>query len=124
MTNGVEINRDEMDELARLFREHAEFSRKIFGSDDKIGHLGPIKHLHEETREVIEAPTDPKEIVDIMFLAADAVRRFLHQEDMSLQDFVGIAHAKLEVLRARKWPAPKNGEPCKHIKADDLRSSP
>ena len=103
-------------ELTKVLIDHAFFSQKTFGSDDDVGPLGPIKHLHEETGEILDAPTDPIEYVDMMFLTADSIRRFLHQINMNPYDFVRHARAKLSILELRKWPEPKDGEPRKHIK--------
>jgi len=102
--------------LTGLIIDHAAFSQITFGNDDQVGPLGPIKHLHEETKEVAETPTDPTEYVDLMFLVADAIRRFVHQSDMTLSDFVEVGGRKLETLKARDWPEPKDGEPRFHVK--------
>lgn len=105
------------DGLRDVLADHALFSQGTFGADHEIGPLGPIKHLHEETGEIIDAPSDPFEYVDMLFLTADAIRRFMAQSGLASDEFTQFAREKLAILKARDWPAPKDGVPRKHMKA-------
>lgn len=103
-------------DLSKLLIDHAAFSQKAFGSDDVIGPLGPVKHLKKECDEILDDPSDTSEYIDALFLVSDAIRRHLHQNNLNPYDFVRIGREKLEILEARKWPAPLDGEPRLHIK--------
>lgn len=98
----------EQTERERIRREHAEWSDATFGN---VGPVGPLKHLSKEALEAAAAPDDLLEWADMQFLLWDAQRRMGIPDD-----FITIAMAeKLEINKKRKWPKPKDGEPCLHI---------
>ncbi|WP_438272728.1 dATP/dGTP pyrophosphohydrolase domain-containing protein [Serratia fonticola] len=90
-------------------QQHAEWSNATFGN---VGPIGPLKHLAKEAREAAAAPHDLFEWADIQFLMWDAQRR----AGISDQQIIEAMEDKLPILRARKWPAPKDGEAREHIR--------
>lgn len=92
--------------------DHAEWSDKTFGTPDKIGCVGPLKHLAKEAIEASENPGDLSEWADIQLLLWDAQRRAGVTDEQILSAII----EKMEVNRARDWPEPKDGEPRMHIK--------
>lgn len=91
---------------------HAEWSDKTFGTPDKVGCIGPLKHLAKEAIEAAENPGDLSEWADIQLLLWDAMRRAGISDDMLLQ----AVTRKLAVNMRREWPEPKDGEPRHHKK--------
>lgn len=88
---------------------HAKWSQETFGD---VGPVGPLKHLSKEAIEAAEAPDDLSEWADMQFLLWDAQRR----AGISDGEIIAAMEEKLKVNIARKWPAPKDGEPRLHIK--------
>jgi len=112
---------DDVLAFAGLVGAHAHMSRRKFGSDQKVGPIGSVKHLGLEVLEVLKDPDDPIEYVDIVFLVADAVRRYLAQSGLSISEFVALGREKLAVIEARNYPSPLDGEPREHIKNETER---
>lgn len=96
--------------------EHAEWSKGTFGD---VGPVGPLKHLSKEALEAAENPTDLSEWADMQFLLWDAQRRAGITDDQIVEAMA----QKLPILKARKWPVAKDGEPVLHVKEDELRIS-
>lgn len=94
-----------------FFRRYAEFSNGTFGTPEERGCLGPLHHLQEEVKELIDNPNDEAEWADCFLLLLDAARRKGH----SVDDLVKFANAKLEINKARSWKQNENGV-FKHIK--------
>lgn len=93
-------------------KQHAEWSDKTFGGIDKIGAVGPLKHLAKEAIEAAENPGDLSEWADMQFLLWDAQRRAGITDDQIVNAMID----KLKVNKERVWPEPKNGEPRQHLK--------
>ena len=93
-------------------KQHAEWSDKTFGCPDKIGPIGPLKHLSKEVMEAAENPGDLSEWADMWFLLWDAQRRSGITDDQ----IIGAMVEKLKVNKERSWPEPKDGEPRQHLK--------
>ncbi|HBE9077928.1 TPA: DUF550 domain-containing protein [Serratia fonticola] len=92
-------------------QQHAEWSNATFGN---VGPVGPLKHLAKEAREAAAAPDDLLEWADMQFLLWDAQRRAGITDDQMIE----AMERKLPILKARKWPEPKDGEPRFHIKIE------
>lgn len=103
------VNLPQIQRFTRLQQEHRKFSFETFGT---VGPVGSLKHLAEEALEAAEAPDDPVEYADCQFLLWDAFNR---QRAFGVDTFLDAAEAKLQVLKTRKWPEPKDGEPRNHI---------
>lgn len=91
--------------------DHATWSDATFGS---VGPVGPLKHLSKEALEAAADPGDLSEWADMQFLLWDAQRRAGITDEQVTQAMV----EKLEVNKARHWPAPQDGEPRLHIKGE------
>lgn len=101
--------------LERFWDEQAGWSRAVFGSDEERGPAGPLKHLLKEAQEALDDPSDVIEIIDCLFLVFDAARR----AGLTYDQVVELAFHKLEINRARKWPAPTSSLddlPVEHIR--------
>lgn len=94
-------------------RAHAEWSDRQFGN---VGPVGPLKHLAKEANEAAEAPDDISEFADIIMLLWDATRRAgITDEQLA----VAVAE-KLERNKRRQWGIAKDGEPCHHLKINEI----
>lgn len=93
-------------------KQHAEWSDKTFGGIDKIGAIGPLKHLAKEAMEAAENPGDLSEWADMQFLLWDAQRRAGINDDQIINAMI----EKLKINKERSWPEPKDGEPRHHLK--------
>lgn len=91
---------------------HAEWSDKTFGGVDKVGAIGPLKHLSKEALEAADNPDDLSEWADMQFLLWDAQRRAGITDDQIVDAMI----KKLKINKERLWPEPKNGEPRQHLK--------
>jgi len=98
--------------LKRFWNLQAEWSRKIFGSDEERGPEGPLKHLAKEVQEVLDNKTDLEEYVDCQFLIFDAARR----AGFTFEEFVLGCFAKLEKNKKRAWPKPTSDQPVEHVR--------
>lgn len=93
----------------KIRKQHAAWSQETFGD---VGPIGPLKHLAKEALEAAAAVDDLSEWADLQFLLWDAQRR----AGVSDEELNAAMELKLSVNMARKWPAPKDGEPREHIK--------
>lgn len=101
----------DLDKLNDFCRRYAEFSNGAFGSPEERGCLGPLHHLQEEVKELIDNPDDELEWADCFLLLLDAARRKGH----SVDDLVRFANAKLEINKKRSWKKDDNNV-FKHVK--------
>lgn len=88
--------------------EYAEWSQATFAN---VGPIGSLKHLAKEALEAAENPADLSEWADIQFLVWDAQRRAGISDEQVVEEMA----KKLPILKAREWPAAKDGEPVQHI---------
>lgn len=93
----------------KIRKQHAAWSEETFGD---VGPVGPLKHLAKEALEAAAAVEDLSEWADLQFLLWDAQRR----AGVSDEELNAAMELKLSVNMARRWPAPKDGEPREHIK--------
>lgn len=100
----------DLDKLNDFFRRYTEFSNGAFGSPEERGCLGPLHHLQEEVKELIDNPDDELEWADCFLLLLDAARRKGH----SMDDLVRFANAKLEINKKRSWKKGENNV-FKHV---------
>lgn len=85
--------------LDEFWDQLSNWSQQTFGSDSERGHIGPLKHLAKEIKEVRENPGDLEEYADMVFLIFDASRRAgntfqqtaSHDPLANLECMVGIA---------------------------------
>ncbi|MCV6600288.1 MAG: DUF550 domain-containing protein [Cohaesibacter sp.] len=103
---------EQHNDFETLWDHHARWSDTTFGSDMLVGPIGPLKHLKKEADETLANPDNLEEYADCLMLLMDATRR----AGFSPGILICAARLKLEVNKARKWPAPKDGEPRHHIK--------
>lgn len=129
------INRYELGEwFADFWKEQAVWSQTTFGSDERRGAVGPLKHAYKECGEAIHAVelvsqlrngnaspdeietarTKAKiEIADIFILACEAARRF----GMTPLELLETVYGKLQRNKSRQWPKPSaNDEPIEHVR--------
>lgn len=96
-----------------LWEEISWWSQTTFGTDAERGPVGPLKHLAKEAAEALAAPDDRTEYADCLILVLDAARR----AGIKPQELLNRALAKMDVNKARKWPAPTSDEPVEHIRS-------
>ena len=90
-----------------------EWSLMTFGSDEKRGPTGPLKHLAKEVEETLAAPNDLEEYADCVFLIFDAAWR----AGFTYSELENKLWWKLEKNRARKWnTSALPDEPVEHIR--------
>lgn len=87
----------DLDTFNDFFRRYAEFSDKTFGTPEERGCLGPLRHLQEEVKELIDNPNDKLEWADCFLLLLDAARR----KGYSMDDLVTFANGKLAINKTR-----------------------
>lgn len=98
------------DLVAHLERQR-RWSEQTFGPGSRTE--GVVDHIREELDEVLAAPKDVSEWVDIMILAMDGALR----EGFSPCEIAEALHAKQTKNEGRKWPDWRTQEPGKKIKA-------
>jgi hypothetical protein len=98
-----------------IWYEEAEWSQRVFGSDQKRGPIGPLKHLEKEAKEAQASPQDIKEYADCLLLVFDAARRAGFKPGQLLQ----AAQVKLGQNKCRQWPTPVDDEPVEHVRESD-----
>ena len=103
----------------QFWDEHAEWSQKIFGTDEERGPLGALKHLEKEAREAQNEVNGVRgnyklheEISDCLFLTLDAARR----AGMTLDCLLDVAFTKLAKNKTRVWNKPNGDEPVEHVR--------
>ncbi len=111
MSSYVATSLDFAEKFRDLVSDQAEWSQRVFGSDQERGPIGALKHL---ALEAIEAQNDPvaEELADCFLLILDAARR----AGIKPMQLVEAAQAKMVKNKARQWPKPINDEPVEHIK--------
>lgn len=96
-----------------------DWSRRTFGDR---GPVGPLKHLRREVDEVIAAwesgdrAAIREEFADCGHLLRDALDR----AGISQEEHQADLEAKLAINEAREWPPAVEGEPCEHVREDDV----
>ncbi|UAN48032.1 DUF550 domain-containing protein [Serratia sp. JSRIV001] len=100
-----------VDGVKGIRQQHAEWSNATFGN---VGPVGPLKHLAKEACEAAAAPDDLLDWADMQFLLWDAQRR----AGITDEQMIEAMERKLPILKARKWPEPKDCEPRFHIKIE------
>lgn len=101
---------------AAVLTEQHRFSLHTFGPGPRAA--GVVAHIRKELEEVLRAPGDLSEWVDVMILAADGAMRAGH----SPADLVAGYRAKLERNFARTWPDWRGmpaDQPIEHDRAAD-----
>lgn len=125
--------------FADLIENQADWSRATFGTDDKRGPLGPLKHLAKEVQETIEAwnletgsfgleksqapngawigPEElhiktKMEMADLLILVLDASRR----AGIKPMQLIEAAQSKMVENKKRTWPQASSDEPVEHIR--------
>ena len=98
------------------FREHLErqreWSKKTFGPGDRL--QGIVDHITKELAEVLAAPTDLSEWIDVTILALDGAWRAGYSPDQIIAALV----AKQTKNENREWPDWRVAEPGKAIEHD------
>lgn len=115
---------DFADKFTDLIRDQSEWSQRTFGSDNRRGPTGALKHLKKEAQEAVDAyaaaglrpgqratPEVEEELADCLLLLLDASRRLL----VKPMQLVEAAQRKMEVNKQRKWPTPTTDEPVEHL---------
>lgn len=104
---------------AAVLAEQHRFSLHTFGPGPRAE--GVVAHIRKELEEVLRAPGDLSEWVDVMILAADGAMRAGH----SPADLLAGYRAKLERNFARTWPDWRGmpaDQPIEHDRAADALS--
>ncbi|HBL4711750.1 TPA: DUF550 domain-containing protein [Escherichia coli] len=116
MADAVKVIDGVLESMAReqVRREHATWSQATFGD---VGPVGPLKHLSKEALEAAAEPSDLSEWADMQFLLWDTQRRAGISDEQITQAMV----EKLAINKQRKWPEPKDGEPCVHDRMNHER---
>lgn len=90
--------------------QHIGWSAEAFGPGEK--HIGLIRHIEKELREIEEDPKDIKEWVDVIILAIDGAWRQGHSAEAIWE----ALKAKQAVNIGREWPqGVPDDEPIEHI---------
>lgn len=116
--------------LERFLADHGEWSQATFGSDSERGPVGPLRHLHKETLEAVDAwevgldlttniggldsdLDDFKyEMADCFLLLSDALRR----SGMTFDELLDFSEKKLAKNKKRVWK--KSDDPNSPIEHD------
>lgn len=106
----LEAQLAEAERRGAIRAEHAEWSQKSFGD---VSAVGPAKHLAKEAMEVAADPNDIMEHVDCQFLLWDMQRR----AGFTDAEIIAAMAKKMPILKSRKYPPPKEGEPREHERA-------
>ncbi len=101
--------------IRKFIKERNAFSSLAFGSPKVRNCLGPLHHLQEEVKELIDNPGDDMEWADCFLLLLDAAWRQGH----SVEDLFDFAIKKLAINKKRKWKLNENGV-YNHIEEDSL----
>lgn len=112
----LEAQLAEAERRASIRDEHAAWSQASFGD---VSAVGPAKHLSKEALEVAADPTDIMEHVDCQFLLWDMQRRASFTDAQITE----AMKAKMPILKARKYPPPKEGEAREHDRSADHTGS-
>jgi hypothetical protein len=102
-----------------LAKDQAEWSQSTFGTDSERGPMGALKHLEKEAYECQIAETSSdllEELADCFLLLIDASRR----ATVTPAQLVAAAQAKMVKNRARKWSKPVDGQPCEHVRDEEI----
>jgi len=95
-----------------FLNDQKTWSNETFGSVNKRGPIGPIKHLKLEVEELLNEPFDLMEYADCLLLIIDASRRAGYSFEMLAR----AANEKLQINKMRHYPKPNGDEPSLHIK--------
>lgn len=101
----------DLDNFNKFIKDRNKFSSETFGTPEERDCLGPLHHLQEEVRELIDNTNDKMEWADCFLLLLDAAWR----KGYTIDDLVEFAKLKLEINKTRSWKKDKNGV-YKHIK--------
>lgn len=102
-------------------KEQKEWSETTFGTKERRGPIGPLKHLEKEAKEAYEEKDvikQQEEIADCLFLVLDAAWR----AGMSISHLTIAAFKKLEKNKNRVWPKPDTtnpDQPVEHNRSSD-----
>lgn len=91
-----------------------QWADATFGTPDKRGPIGPLKHLAKEAGEAQANPKDLTEYADCLLLILDASRR----AGFTPMQLVVAGQDKLQVNKTRKWATPTSDEPVEHVRDD------
>ena len=86
--------------LAAHLHRQREWSERTFGPGPRTAAL--VDHIHKETLEIVLAPADPEEWIDVAILAFDGALRTGATPEQIVEILTG-KQAKNEV---RRWPDP------------------
>jgi hypothetical protein len=101
-----------MERFERLAADHAEWSQKEFGDDNKRDWTGPLAHLEREIVEIKAAPSDEEEWADGFLLLLDAARR----AGLSASALLQAAEQKLLINIKRRWQEPNEDGSVEHVR--------
>lgn len=107
--------------IEKLFSDQRQWSQDTFGfyadRKEKMGHIGLIRHLREETLEV-EYETDPtkvpEELADLTIILMELWMLY----GLDCGDMLACVAAKQVKNRQRKWPSRKDQDPSQPINHD------
>lgn len=97
-----------MDILAHL-KHQREWSERTFGPGQRTA--GVVDHIVKELHEIMDAPDDLEEWIDVVILALDGAWR----AGYSPQQIVDCWEAKQKKNEGRDWPDWRTAEPGKAI---------
>jgi hypothetical protein len=103
------------DLIYHIYRQR-KFSEETFGPGERA--QGIVDHIRKELAEILAAPTDLMEWVDVILLAIDGAWRAGYSPE---QIAVGLAQKQAR-NESRKWPdwrTAELGKAIEHIRADD-----
>lgn len=86
------------------------WSRETFGEGQRTE--GVVKHIQKELEEILAAPDDPTEWVDVILLGMDGFWRAGGESALLFE----ALRAKQDINYARKWEPRRDGEPTFHVK--------
>jgi hypothetical protein len=97
--------------LDHLHRQRA-FSERTFGPGART--RGVVDHIRKELDEILAAPADVSEWIDVVILAFDGAWR----SGATPAEIVAALRAKQAKNEARKWPDWRAADPTKAIEHD------
>jgi hypothetical protein len=102
--------------LSDHLHRQREWSEKTFGPGPRAE--GVVDHITKELQEILDAPGDLSEWIDVVILALDGAWRAGHSPETIIRALV----AKQEKNEARDWPDWRDADPDKaieHVKQED-----